>query len=179
MKTNTKDLVLTAVFAAIICVFALISVPVGEISFTLAVFAVFLAGGLLKPANAFLAVIVYILIGIVGAPVFSGLQGGVGVLVGFTGGFLMSFPFMALITALSVRLFKKRSVLSLSLGMLCGLAVCYAMGTAWFMFVAKAEFSYALKACVIPFIPFDLIKIVFAVILSLVLSRQKAFKFDI
>lgn len=170
-RSSLQELCMTALFSAIICVLAVITIPIGPIPFTLSLFAIFLTGGILKPKNALCATLCYLLIGVIGVPVYSGFKAGIGVLFGVTGGYLMAYPLMAWVTAMSVKIFRRRNVVSLSVGMVVALIICYSIGTAWFIFLTKSTLVSALSLCVLPFIWFDLLKIVLAVFLSLVLAK--------
>lgn len=174
-----RRLILTALFAAIIAVAAPISIPIGTVSHTLSVFAIFLCGAILPPVYAASATLVYIALGAVGLPVFSNFEGGIGKLVGYTGGFIWSYPLMALVIALSVMLFKKRSILSLALGMTAALIICYIMGTMWYSHLAGVSFEKGLIVCFYPFIGFDILKAVAAIALTLGLRNTALFNKNI
>jgi biotin transport system substrate-specific component len=165
--TKTKKLTLTALMAAILCVLGPLSVPLPfspvPISLTmigiyLAVYAVGMAGG----AGAYL---VYLLLGLVGLPVFSGFTGGAGKLFGATGGYLIGFIFTALISGFFIDRWWKNRVIS-AVGMILGIAVAYVFGTVWLAYVAGMTFEQALAAGVIPYVGFDLMKIVVLVIVG-------------
>ncbi|HAN20734.1 MAG TPA: biotin transporter BioY [Clostridiales bacterium] len=175
-KQTLRKLILTALFAAIISIASPISIPIGAIPITLSVFAIFLCGAILPPQYAVLSTLVYIAIGAVGLPVFSNFTGGFQVLIGFKGGFIWSYPIMALVIALSVRIFKKRNILSLTSGMLIALIICYTMGTLWFSYVLDKSFLYGLEMCVFPFIIPDLIKAAVAIVITLILSKSSLLK---
>ncbi len=170
-RIKTRDLVITGMFTAIICVLSQISIPVPPIPFTLGLLAIFLTGALLPPRFAFLSVLVYLLLGAFGVPVFAGFKGGLQNLTGMTGGYLAAYPIMALIIALSCKLLKKYKVLALAVGMTAALLVCYLLGTAWFTVITDKSFYTALTLCVFPFIAFDIIKIVLAISFSLILRK--------
>jgi len=170
----TINLVLTAMFTAIICVLSQIQIPIQTIPFTLGLLAIFLTGALLKPRYAFLAVLVYLLLGAVGVPVFAGFSGGLHILTGPTGGYLMSFPFVALITSLIGNKFRRYNQLALACGMLVSLLVCYLLGTIWFCYVTGNTFFAALSLCVFPFVLFDLAKIALSLFLSLAVRKAIA-----
>lgn len=169
MKLTVKDMALCALFAALIAVCSWISIP-AAVPFTLQTFAVFAAVLLLGGKRGSLAVAVYLLLGAVGLPVFSGFKGGVGALLGPTGGYILGFLISALlIWAVTARFGERLGVLAAAL--LLGLAVCYAFGTAWFVVVysrARGPISVgsALGMCVVPFILPDLCKIALALLLS-------------
>jgi len=167
---TVKEMVLTALFAAIIVVCTWITIPVQPVPFTLQTFAVFCAVSVLGGKKSFFSVLTYILLGMVGIPVFSGFSGGISVLFGKTGGYIVGFLFIPLIYMLSEKLLGK-NIIVLICTLIVGLAVCYIFGTAWFIFVYSkggdtVSVSQALKWCVIPFIPFDLLKMALAVAVS-------------
>ena len=173
-KSKTYDMVYIAVFAVLMAICSWISIPM-TVPFTLQTFAVFLAVGVLGGKRGSMAVLIYILLGAVGIPVFAGFQGGIGVILGNTGGYIIGFIFSALLMwAMEKLLGKKTWVLALS--MVLGLIVCYAIGTVWFMVVyAKNSGAVGLATvlgwCVIPFIIPDLVKIVLALLLSKRLAK--------
>ncbi|NLP34821.1 MAG: biotin transporter BioY [Clostridiales bacterium] len=170
-QMKVKDLVITSMFTAIICILAQISFPTVPIPFTLALFAIFLTGSLLQPKYAFLSVLTYILLGAFGAPVFAGFEGGFHTLTGMTGGYLMAYPLMAFITALFCHNRKKGRVIYAAIGMLISLLLCYFLGTLWFSYVAETNFYYALSICVFPFVLFDIFKIVLAIFVSSIIRK--------
>ena len=174
-RISVYDLVMVALFAALIAVCAWVTVP-GAVPFTLQTMGVFLAVGLLGGKRGTAAVLVYILLGAVGMPVFSGFSGGVGRLLGTTGGYIIGFLVAALaMWAMEAIFGKAKWVLPVS--MLLGLLLCYAFGTAWFLVLytqTKGAISVAsvLSMCVVPFIIPDLLKIALALLLT---SRLKRF----
>lgn len=171
-KIATKDLVLTALFAALTAVLAQIQLPIGPVPFNLAVFGAFLAGMLLEPAWAAASMGVYMLLGAVGIPVFAGFMGGPAVLLGKTGGYVIGYIFIALATALAVKRSGKLPVIGAA--MLAGLLICYGFGTAWFMAVTGADLVSALGWCVLPFIVPDVCKGVLAWVLGRLLAGRLA-----
>ena len=170
---TTKELVLTAMMTVLIAVCSWIQIP-GTVPFTLQTFAVFMTIGLIGGRNGLMSVLVYILLGAVGVPVFGGFTGGLGILLGYTGGYIVGFVFIALICWAAERIQVKNKIAALSVrtaAMIVGLAVCYAFGTFWFMHVSSSNdspitFGAALKLCVIPFVLIDLIKMAAAIILT-------------
>lgn len=170
-RIKTRDLVVTGMFTAIICVLSQISIPVPPIPFTLGLLAIFLTGALLPPRLAFLSVFAYLLLGAFGAPVFANFRGGLQNLTGMTGGYLVAYPIMALIIALNCKLIKKNKALALAVGMTTALLVCYLLGTAWFTVLTDKSFYTALTLCVFPFIAFDIIKIILAITFSMLLRK--------
>jgi biotin transport system substrate-specific component len=166
-----KHLVITGMFTAIISVLSVITIPTHPIPFTLSLFAIFLTGSLLPPKDAFLSVIIYILLGAFGVPVFSGFRGGFQVITGFTGGYLLSYPLMAFIIALFQKFSKKYKIFFVTIGMVIALILCYFLGTLWFSIASKTSFVSALSLCVAPFVLFDAVKIGIAVSFSVVLRK--------
>ena len=173
-KITVRDMTYIALFAVIIAVCSWLSIPY-TVPFTMQTFAVFAAVGVLGGKRGTLSVLVYLLMGIVGLPVFAGFTGGVGVLLGTTGGYIVGFLLSALVMwAMEATLGKKTWVLALS--MVIGLIVCYFFGTVWFMTVYAQTndpvgVMVALGWCVFPYIIPDLLKIGLALLLSRRLSR--------
>lgn len=167
--SKTYDMVYIAVFAVIMAICSWISIP-AQVPFTLQTFGVFVAVGVLGGKRGTLAVLVYILLGALGIPVFAGFQGGMGILLGTTGGYIVGFLFSSLVMWGLERLLGKKPVMQI-LSMLAGLIVCYAFGTIWFMIVytrssGAVGLATVLGWCVVPFIIPDLIKIGLAYVLS-------------
>lgn len=181
MKTSTRlrtvDMVYIAVFAVLMAVCAWITIPMPKpfVQFTLQTFAVFLALGVLGGRRGLYVTIVYLLLGAVGVPVFSGVRGGLGVLLDTTGGYIVGFVAAALIYWL-VTAWLGNALWSRAIGCVLGLAACYAFGTAWYLTVytrANGALSImtALGWCVFPYIAWDLLKIVLALALTPRLSK--------
>ena len=172
---STRDLVYVAVFAALMAVCAWIAIPT-TVPFTLQTMGVFLAGGLLGGRRGTLAVLVYLLLGAVGAPVYAGFAGGLGPLVGSTGGYILGFLLCAL-TMWAVEAALGKSLWALGLGMVLGLIVCYIFGTAWFMVVytqasGPVGLWTVLGWCVFPFLIPDLLKMALALAITARLRRH-------
>lgn len=165
VKSKTKDMVLCGVFAAIICICSIINIPIGIIPVTLAPLGIMLASSTLGVRKGLISTIVYILIGAVGIPVFSGFKGGISVLTGPTGGYIIGYILLAAMSGIGAKQFKLNRIAVIIIGILCniiGLALCYIFGTIQFMVITQADLAYAMTVCVIPFIGFDVIKAVFA-----------------
>ena len=167
---TTKELVLTAMFTAIIAVCAWISIPIGVIHFNLQLFGIFCAAGIIGGRNSLFSVIAYLLLGAVGLPVFDGFSGGAGALLSTSGGYLIGFIFIPLMYMTGEKFFGSGIVIRI-VSLLLGLAVCYAFGTAWFMYVYARDvdtvtLGQAMKWCVTPFVPFDLIKMALSIVIS-------------
>lgn len=158
-KQTVSRLTFTALMAAALCILGPLSVPIGPIPVSLTNLVVCLAAWMLGPRLGSASVGVYLMLGAVGLPVFSGYAGGPAKLLGPTGGYLIGFVAQAAIGGWAVERSHGRPVWS-GLGMAAGIAVSYAFGTAWFMVQMGCTLPYALGVCVMPFIPFDLLKVV-------------------
>ncbi len=179
-RLSTNDLVMVALFAVLIAVCAWISIP-ATVPFTLQTFGVLCAMGLLGGKRATLAILTYLLLGAVGVPVFSGFRGGLGMLLGVTGGYLVGFLCSTLLLWLLTALLGDKPWVR-TLGMLLGLLVLYAFGTAWFMVAYAGStgpvgLSTALGWCVVPFILPEIAKTALAIfVVRTVPKRVKAFR---
>ena len=162
MKTSRRDgnlyrMSMTALLSAVICVVAPMAIPIGPVPITLATLAIYLAVYLLGAKWGTMSCLIYVLIGTAGVPVFAGFTGGVGKLVGPTGGYIVGYVVMALIAGRVIEADQRRAVQFV--GLITGTAVCYALGTIWFCFSMQCSVAAALGLCVLPFIPGDLVKI--------------------
>lgn len=176
-KGKTYDMAYIAVFTVLIAICSWISIPTA-IPVTLQTFAVFLSVAVLGGKRGTTAVLVYILLGAAGVPVFAGFTGGLGVILNTTGGYIIGFILTALIMWMIESAFGRKLWVQ-ALSMALGMAACYAAGTAWFMFVYMREtgpvgLTTVLGWCVIPFIIPDAIKIALALTLSNTLRRPLA-----
>lgn len=174
VRNKTRDIVYTAFFAVLIAVGSWISIPM-TVPFTLQTFAVFVTLGILGGRRGTMAVLLYILLGAVGIPVFSGFTGGVGILLGNTGGYIAGFLLTGLIFWGMQRMFG-RSLGVQVISMLLGLISCYFFGTVWFLLVYMRNGSTVsvvtvLGWCVIPFIVPDLVKLGLALTVARRVSR--------
>lgn len=133
VRGKTYDMVYIGVFTVLIAVCSWISIP-AAVPFTLQTFGVFMAVEVLGGKRGTMAVLVYILMGAVGIPVFAGFQGGIGVIFNTTGGYIVGFLCSALIMWAAESLFGKKPLVRL-LSMAAGLIACYVLGTIWFMVV--------------------------------------------
>lgn len=174
--SNTAYLALCGLFAAITAICSYINIPLGftPIPMNLATLAIFLAGGLLGKKYGPLSILVYVLMGAAGVPVFAGFQAGVGVLAGPTGGFLIGYIIAAFVVGLILdkRLspskegtFSKGQFVLCIAAMIAGLLCCYALGTLWFAHITNTGIVAALVSCVVPFLLLDAIKILVSAML--------------
>ena len=168
-RTKTLDLVYTAIGVTLIAVCSWITIPM-TVPFTLQTFAVFAVLLILGGKRGTLATLVYVLMGAVGIPVFSGFGGGVGILFGKTGGYILGFVLASLVYwAMTAALGDKLAIRIAALA--AGLVVCYAFGTAWFMHLymkntGPVGLMTVLSWCVFPFIVPDIVKLGMAVLVS-------------
>lgn len=175
-KLQVRDLAYIGVFAALMAVCAWISIPVPPpmIPFTLQTMGVFLAVGLLGGKRGTMAILVYILLGAVGVPVFSGFRGGVGVLLGVTGGYIVGFLFTGLTMWAAEKLLGTK-LWALAASTVLGAVVLYVFGTVWYMVLyaqrgEPAALGVVLANCVFPFMVPEAVKIAAALLLT---SRLK------
>ena len=169
---KTKNLIISALFTALICVLAQISIPTMFVPFTLALFAIFITGALLPPRYALMSVLTYLLLGAFGVPVFAGFRGGLHALIGPTGGYLVAYPIMAFVIAMFNKYFVKAKIFFLVVGMLISLILCYVLGTIWFSYSTDNSINQSLIYCVYPYIVFDCLKIVIAVLFTRKLKKN-------
>lgn len=170
MKIKTKDLTKTALLTSLIAVGAFISIPLGPVPFTMQNFFVFMAGLLLLPEYAFLSVLTYVLIGLIGIPIFSGFKGGISYILSPTFGFLISFIVGAyVISKLAYGKTKFTSILS---ALIIGEIIFYAIGLPYMYLVltkvvgTPMTFSKVLSVGMTPFIVPDLVKAIIAAIIA-------------
>ena len=158
---RTRTMALIAIMAAITCVLGPLSIPIGPVPISFTNLAIYITVIILGTKNGTISYLIYLLIGLVGLPVFSNFTGGPGKLFGPTGGYLIGFIAMAVITGIFVEKSKGHYVFSI-IGMVLGTLVTYLLGTLWLGYQLNLSFPQALSAGVIPFIPGDLIKILIA-----------------
>lgn len=166
-----RSMALCALFAAITAVLSQLVLPIGPVPISMSTLAVFLAGGLLGARDGAISQLIYLLIGAVGVPVFSGFSGGLGKLTGPTGGYIIGYIFMALVIGLIVPHCGNK-LRCLIPTFTLGLAICYAFGTLWYIVLTHTGIGAAMAACVVPFLPGDAVKIILSAFLTVKLSRQ-------
>ena len=168
-RLSTADLTVIAVCTVLIAVCSWISIP-SVVPFTLQTFAVFCVLEVTGGRRGTLAIVVYLLLAALGLPVLHGFSGGPGAVLGTTGGYLLGFILVGLVYWLSEKLFGNKLPARIA-ALVLGLLLCYAFGTAWFMYVYARDtgaigLGSALTWCVLPFVIPDLIKLALAVILA-------------
>ena len=172
MKTATRDLILCGVFAAIISVFSVMAIPIGPVPITLALFAVLLTAVVLGALRAFFAALIYLLLGAVGLPVFSGFVGGFTAFFGPTGGFLLAYPIAALAAGAICGLGNGIGIKLL--GTVVGVLIIYIKGASYYTFICKTDLRTAIAVCVLPFVLGDALKCVFAALIGRKLAARLA-----
>lgn len=173
-KITTKDITYIAFAAAFLAVCSFITVPIFTIPLTMQTFGVFVILNVLGGKRGLASILVYICLGLIGLPVFSGFRGGVSVLFNATGGYIIGFIFQAIIYILIIKFFGETFLPKIT-ALILGLALCYTFGTVWFVFVytntsASMTFWTAFNLCVTPYIIPDLVKLGLSYIVS---SRVK------
>lgn len=170
---KAKNMALCGLFSAILAVCAWISVPLGDMMITLQTFGIFLTLGLLGGKRGSLSVLVYLILGAVGAPVFSGFRGGLGALLGTTGGYIFGFMLTSLVYWLITAI--KDTPITRLIAMVLGLLLCYGCGSWWYMtrYLSSGDLtlSMVLLKCVVPYLIPDGIKLALAWILTGKLKR--------
>lgn len=174
---KTKTTVLCALFAALMCVFSVLIIPIGPVPVTLGFFGVMIAAVILGAKKSVVSIAIYLALGCVGLPVFSGFKSGFGVLLGPTGGYAWSYIIMAFVIGLLTKQLPENrglAVLRLFIACCAGGVLSYTAGTAQFMAVMNAGFQKALTLCVIPFIPFDIAKAAVAAVAGFEIRERLA-----
>ena len=180
-KISAAEISQIAVFAAIISVVSQISIPMpAGVPMTLQTLIIPIAGIVLGRKKGTIATLIYLIMGAVGLPVFAGFAGGLGKILGLTGGFLISFPVLSYTAGLGDNLGQKFSGLGkkylyyiiLVASLVIGATINYIFGTIWFVVSSGSTFMAALSACVIPFIPTAIIKIALIAIIAPMLKKR-------
>ena len=171
---STREIVMVGMCAAIMCIAGPFSVPIpiSPVPISLTPLIIFLTAYILSPKLCTLSSLIYLMLGTVGLPVFSGFTGGVGKIAGPTGGYLIGFLLTAFICSVFNHYFQK-NIMSV-LGMILGAAAYYTFGTVWFVVQQDVSFYAALSACVLPYLFGDALKIIAAVIIG---SKLRSYSF--
>ena len=160
MKTNVQKITFTALMTALICVLAPISIPLPDPipAITLGTFAVYISAYIIGPWYSSASVLIYILLGIVGLPIFSKSQAGLQVVAGPTGGYMLGYFFITLCTGWMVKRFEKKIYLHI-IGMTVGMLACHIIGTIWLGISMHLSTGAAIAAGFTPFMPGEALKI--------------------
>ncbi|GHU79121.1 biotin transporter BioY [Clostridia bacterium] len=169
-KFTVRDMCFIGIFTAVTVIMAQISIPMPMgVPITMQTFAICLAGMLLSPRNSFFSALLYVLLGAIGIPVFAQFSGGLGIVFGPTGGFILSFPIMAWLVALGA---EKKGAIPVTLGLVAGILVNFVAGMVLFSLITGNGLGVAFTACVLPFIPTTIIKTVAAGIIGARIKKQ-------
>lgn len=173
LKFSVKQLALVGLMTAVICVLGplALNIPISPVPISLGTLAIYFVVSVLGMKLGTVSVLIYILLGLAGVPVFASFTAGPGKLFGPTGGYIIGYIFMALICGFFVDKFGKQLPLYF-LGMLLGTAVCYLFGTLWLGYQMELSFPKALMAGVIPYIPGDLVKLVIAMVVGFQIRKR-------
>ncbi len=159
-----KQISKISLFAAFISVsvylFPPILVPLIQVPFTLQTLFIILAGFLFTPFEAFITVLLYVFIGAVGLPVYSGARGGLSVLLGPTGGFIMLFPLVSLFISL-LKSKTKKMTYDLFIGVMVAIVSLYLLANIWLSITLSINYWVSLLS-LLPFIPLDIAKLLLA-----------------
>ncbi|MDO5396919.1 MAG: biotin transporter BioY [bacterium] len=181
---STRELTKMALLAALLCVSAYITIPIGEAPLTLQTLLINLIAIILTPTEGFLTVLVYVIIGAVGIPVFSGGQGGLGKLFGPTGGYIFAFLAAAPAMAFSKKYFAaacgkfiKNKTTAEIVGytvnaVIIGMVIVYAVGTVYMKLMLGRGWGEVLMMAVVPFIPLDIVKCAAAAVIGVPLRKS-------
>lgn len=169
-KLRLKKMIFTSLFVVIIgvCSFITIPLPISGVPITLQIFAIFLATLILEGKWGCISIIVYLLLGGIGVPIFSGFKGGFGALFGITGGYLIGFIFIPIVYLIIMKIVKSDKLIYKIISLVIGLIICYIFGTIWFVILyskntGNITIIQALSFCVLPYIIPDLIKLGLAI----------------
>jgi biotin transport system substrate-specific component len=177
---KVKELTRVGLFVALMCVFSILQLPIGPVPITLQTTMVLMTGAILGWKLGTISMGIYTLIGAIGLPVFSGMKGGLAVLVGFTGGFIIGFIIAAFVIGVIVnRRYEKakkdgEKLMILVCAMLLGTISIYICGVLWLVIAFNYTVLGALSVGVIPFIGLDLMKLALAVIISFYIKKALA-----
>lgn len=174
-QTNSKikQMASVALMTAVICIFSplALTLPVSPVPVSLGTLAIYFAASVLGMKRGTLSVLIYILLGLAGVPVFTGFTAGPGVLLGPTGGYIIGYLFLTPICGFFAEKFSKKISICL-FGMALGTAVCYLLGTLRLGQLLNLSFAQALLVGVVPYLPGDIIKLALAFPMGLQIKKR-------
>jgi len=168
MKLSVRECCVISVFVAMIVAVSQLAIPIGQVPITLQTFIIPLSGAVLGAKKGALAAFVYVLLGAIGLPVFAGFRGGIHMIIGPTGGYILSFPFMAFIVGFAA---DKKNLIWLTLGLVAGALLNLSMGTLQFAFVTGNTVQAAFFMAFAPFVLIEMMKMVPILMLAPVLRK--------
>ena len=172
-KSKIFEMSLCALFAGVCCIFSVITIPIGAVPITFGFLGVVFTSVVLGPVRGFVAVAVYLLLGLF-LPLFSGGQNGISAYFGLTGGYIWSYLIVVFVVGLLSKIkFKNRVVEVVANSVFCfvGVVICYICGTIQFMIITGYNLNSALVACVYPFVIFDIAKCIIAGVVGTALKN--------
>ena len=174
---QTKEMAVTAAMTAVLCILGpwAFQIPISPVPISLCSMGIYFVLYLLGLKLGTISVLLYVLLGVAGLPVFTNFSGGLGKLLGPTGGYIIGYIFLAVICGFFLQKFPGNLLLHI-LGFILGTLVLYLFGTLWLQFQAHLTFPQALMAGVIPYIPGDIVKLILALTIAtpLKVRLQKA-----
>ena len=173
MKLSPKEMAATAVMTALLCILGpwAIQIPISPVPITLCSMGIYFALYLLGMKFGTLSVLLYILLGAIGVPVFTNFSGGLGKLLGPTGGYIIGYLFLAVIFGFFLSKFPEKLSMQV-IGAVLGTLVLYLLGTLWLQHQLNLSFPAALMAGVIPYIPGDIVKLCIAIAIGMPLKKR-------
>ncbi|MBR4732149.1 MAG: biotin transporter BioY [Lachnospiraceae bacterium] len=173
MKFTSKEMAVTAVMTALICILGpwAIQIPISPVPITLCTMGIYFALYVLGMKLGIVSVVLYVLLGAIGVPVFTNFSGGIGKLLGPTGGYILGYLFLAVICGFFLSKFPEKLPMHVA-GFVLGTLVLYLFGTLWLQYQLKLTFPTALMAGVIPYIPGDAAKLFIAIAVGLPLKKR-------
>ena len=172
MMSNRKIRIMsmTALMTAVLAILSPISIPTTPVPISLGLFAVFLTAAVLPPLLASASLAVYILLGMVGLPIFSNYMGGLHVIAGPTGGYIVGFFAVTFILSNVCR--RTENYTLRLLGAILSQMILYLFGTLWYVAISGVSFWHGLSVCVAPFIVIDIAKAALALILAELITKR-------
>ncbi len=170
---KTKAMTLIGLVTALLCIVGPVTVvlPISPIPVSLTTFGICLAGYVLGMKRSTISCLLYLFMGMIGLPIFSGFSGGIGKLLGPTGGYLLGYVVLALVSGFFIERWPTMRIIH-GAGMVLGTGICYLFGTIWLMIHSDMTFYAALTVGVLPFLPGDILKVVVALILGPMLRKR-------
>ena len=164
---STRGMIYASMFGALTAIGALISIPLQPVPVTLQTLFLYLAGSLLGGSLGALSQVLYVILGVIGLPVFSGGKAGLGVFLGPTGGYLIGFIAGAFVTGRIIEVREKPGLVWIVLAMLAGTAAVYTLGVLQLVLIGKLSVGKAATVGVLPFLPGDVLKIAAASVITM------------
>lgn len=166
--SKNHEYAICSLFTAFIAICSQLAIYIGEIPISFSMVSIYITGMILGTKKGFMSVLVYVLLGCVGIPVFAGGKGGMSVILGPTGGFILGY----LICVITVGKLNEKNKYIRVISLISGLTECYIIGTIWYSYVMGVDLKVALKYCIIPFVPGDIIKIIITLVMYRAIKKR-------